>query len=220
MSWLSPIFALSWLTVPAATPRASSIASAAMPAPSFPTPASLKKTLESGTSSANSPELTPPCEADTTCAPASSGTTFVIESMITTCPFSPFRTVVFNMVAHPFIRGESAAGLRSPSGGLRGVADVLDGLQHRLGIEHPLQPVLAEDDRLRLRDGVQRTVREPSFGEDLERDRQPDVEVAQHEIDRGFARHAAAHRLVGRLPERDAHRDRDRFRKRRLQNGD
>src|SRR5690348_14545446 len=91
-----------------------------MPAPSFPTPASLKKTLESGTSSANSPELTPPCEADTTCAPASSGMTFVIESMITTRPFPVFKTVVFNMVGDPFVRGEQAGAVgQAAFGGLQ-----------------------------------------------------------------------------------------------------
>ena len=74
-----------------------------MPAPSLPTPASLKKTLDKGTSRANSPELAPPCEADTTFAPASSGVTFVMESMITTRPFSELTTVAFNMVAIPFL---------------------------------------------------------------------------------------------------------------------
>jgi hypothetical protein len=39
-------------------------------------------TVSHETSRANSPELAPPWEAETTCAPASSGVTLVIESMI------------------------------------------------------------------------------------------------------------------------------------------
>ena len=51
---------------------------------SLPMPASLKNAALSGTASANSPELTPPCEAATTIAPASAGPICVIESTITT----------------------------------------------------------------------------------------------------------------------------------------
>jgi hypothetical protein len=84
MSWASPIRALVWATVPAATPRAWSMSSARIPAFSLPTPASLKNAALSGTSSANSPELAPPCDAETTTAPRSSDVTFVIESMMIT----------------------------------------------------------------------------------------------------------------------------------------
>jgi hypothetical protein len=66
-----------------------------MPAPSLPRPASLKNTRASGTSSANPPELAPPCEALTTTLPASCGSTRVIESMSTTHPRGPWATDCF-----------------------------------------------------------------------------------------------------------------------------
>ena len=72
------------------------------------------------------------------------------------------------------------------SGGFFGVADVLDGLQHRLGREDALEPVVAEDQRLRLGDGVQRAVGELALGEDAEGDGELDVEVAEDEVVRGL----------------------------------
>src|SRR5215831_21292028 len=92
MSIESPMRPLVWATVAAATPRFCSISRAAMPALSLPTPASLKITAFSGTSSANSPELVPPCDAHTTIAPSSSRVTLVIESMTITRPLRPFAT--------------------------------------------------------------------------------------------------------------------------------
>src|SRR6185436_5406165 len=62
MSMESPMRPLVCATVAAATPRFCSMSNAAMPALSLPTPASLKITALSGTSSANSPELVPPCD--------------------------------------------------------------------------------------------------------------------------------------------------------------
>ncbi len=91
--------ALVWETAPPATPRCCSMASAAMPASSFPTPASLKITSLSGTSSANSPELVPPCDAQTTIAPLSAGATLVIESMMITAPPGPRSTSFFSMMS-------------------------------------------------------------------------------------------------------------------------
>jgi hypothetical protein len=104
MSIESPMRPLVWATVAAATPRFCSMSRAAIPALSLPTPASLKITALSGTSSANSPELVPPCEAHTTTQPASSGATFVIESITITRPALPFATSVFSIL-----------GLRSPN---------------------------------------------------------------------------------------------------------
>ena len=74
----SPIRAEVWATAPAATPRSCRMSSATMPARSFPTPASLKNTAARGTSSANAAELEPPCEPQTTIAPASSGEQYVV----------------------------------------------------------------------------------------------------------------------------------------------
>ena len=72
------------------------------------------------------------------------------------------------------------------SGGFFGVADVLDGLEHRLGREDALEPVVAEDQRPRLGDGVQRAVGELALGEDAEGDGELDVEVAEDEVVRGL----------------------------------
>jgi hypothetical protein len=60
-------------------------------------PASSKNTAFRGTSSANSPELAPPWEAETTMAPASAGVTLVIESMMTMLPPAPRPTSFFSI---------------------------------------------------------------------------------------------------------------------------
>src|SRR5512138_3669203 len=84
--------ALPCATVAAATPRACRITSAAMPAPSLPTPASLKHTNRSGCCSANSAELVPPCEPQTTIAPRSPAASWVIEAITITRPRGPRAT--------------------------------------------------------------------------------------------------------------------------------
>src|SRR4249919_2528947 len=161
MSIESPMRPLVCATAAAATPRFCSMSSAAMPALSLPTPASLKITALSGTSSANSPELVPPWEAHTMMAPLSSGVTLVIESISITRPPLPFATSVFSIL-----------GLRSSN--RRDHANVLgDGV----ALEH-LLPVRYKDLLLGSFHRLVGRVRHSDSRELIEQDRQLDVEVA------------------------------------------
>lgn len=59
------------------------------------------------------------------------------------------------------------------------MADVVHGLEHRLGREDALEPVVAENHRLGPGYGVQRAVGELALGEDAEGDGELDVQVAE-----------------------------------------
>src|SRR5829696_1468995 len=133
----SPIFADSLLTVPAATPRCSSISRAAIPAFSLPTPASLKKTAPSRCSQAKPPELTPPCEADTTIWSVSPSSTCVMESMMITLRPSNSATVSLAMRCPRFVGFARADRRRAVGSGPR-PALVFAQLDHYLDLVLPL----------------------------------------------------------------------------------